>query len=142
MMKELKIPAIETNLPRVLSFIEEQLDARGCPAGIKAKINIAAEEIFVNIAHYAYGQKIGPVVIRLDWEEDSHKVVLTFIDQGIPFNPLESADPDISMPLKQRKKGGLGIWMVKKTMEGLRYKHVDGSNVLSFEKSLLPKREG
>lgn len=135
-MKELDIKATIENLEQVLSYVDEQLDAAGCTAKVKLQIDIAVEEIFVNIAHYAYHPEIGTATIRVEIEEEPLAVTMTFIDQGVPYDPLAKEDPDIKLPAEERRIGGLGIFMVKKSMDDVKYEYRDGSNILTLKKGL------
>lgn len=136
MIREKTFPAELEALDDVLGWIEEFLDEVGCPMKNTMQITVAAEEIFVNIAHYAYrGQeKQGSAFLTL--ENDSRGVSLTFADSGIKFNPLEKDDPDTSLSAEERKIGGLGIYMVKKTMDETGYRYEDGNNIFTIRKFL------
>ncbi|MDD3338827.1 MAG: ATP-binding protein, partial [Lachnospiraceae bacterium] len=112
-MKILTIEAKTENLEQVLRFVEEQLECYACPQKVVIKIDIAVEELFVNIAHYAYRSNEGNVSICMDVTENPLTAVITFIDRGIPYNPLARKDPDVTLSAEDRKIGGLGIYMVK-----------------------------
>lgn len=100
------------------------------------QIDVAVEELFVNIAQYAYAPGIGVATIRLEIQEDPFVVVITFIDNGIPYNPLAKEDPDITLSAEERPIGGLGIYMVKKSMDEVSYEYKDGQNILRIKKQL------
>ena len=136
-LKQLDVQAIDKNLPQVLAFIDEQLDAADCPKKIKIQIDLAVEEIFVNIAHYAYDPDIGTATVRVDVLGDPPSVDITFIDNGIPYDPLAKQDPNVKLPAKDRKIGGLGIFMVKKNMDDVKYEYIDGHNILTMKKGLI-----
>ena len=133
-MKEFKIEAITENLHSVLGFIDGQLELIGCPMKQQMQIDIAAEEIFVNIAHYAYAPETGEATIRVELCRDPSGVEITFIDRGVPYDPLAKPDPDVTLSAKERKIGGLGIFMVKKSMDEVRYEYLDGCNILTIKK--------
>lgn len=135
-MKELVIEAERENLPKVQAFIDEQLEAAGCPMPTQITIDVAAEEIFVNIASYAYSPETGPVTIQVAVQENPLTAKITFIDHGRPYNPLEKPDPDTTLRVRQRKKGGLGIYMVKQSMDRVDYEYQNGKNMLTIEKIL------
>ncbi|MBR4575974.1 MAG: ATP-binding protein [Clostridia bacterium] len=135
-MKELVIEAERKNLPKVQGFIDEQLEAASCPALTQIAIDVAVEEIFVNIASYAYSPEIGTVMIQVTVHEDPLSAKITLIDHGRPYNPLEKPDPDPTLTVRQRKKGGLGIYMVKQSMDKVNYEYRDGKNILTIEKIL------
>lgn len=135
-MKELIIEAKRENFERVMEFLNEQLEKTGCPKAVQRKLDVAAEEIFVNITSYAYEPETGDAVIRFCHKTEPDRIELTFIDEGIPYDPLKKEDPDISMPVMQRKIGGLGIYMVKKTMDDVRYERTEGKNILTIMKRM------
>ena len=135
-MKELIVEAKRENLLEVQSFIDEQLEEVGCPMTTQIAIDVAVEELFVNIASCAYEQGEGVAVVQVTVHEDPLSVEITFIDNGKPYDPLAKADPDISLSAKERKKGGLGIFMVKNTMDNVSYEYKDGKNVLTITKNL------
>jgi anti-sigma regulatory factor (Ser/Thr protein kinase) len=95
---------------------------------------VAAEEIFVNVASYAYTSGIGSVAIEVNFEEKPKAVAIRFIDSGIPYNPLEKEDPDVTLPAEKRGIGGLGVFMVKKSMDEVTYEYKDGKNHLTIRK--------
>ena len=138
-MKEFEIEAITENLSKVLAFVDEQLEAADCPMKIQMQIDIAVEEIFVNIAHYAYKSGTGKAVVRVETLPDPPSVDITFIDNGIPYDPLTKEDPDITLSAEERPIGGLGIFMVKKSMDDVRYEYLDGHNILTLKKGLFIK---
>lgn len=138
-MKELIIDALTDNLPQVLRFVDEQLEAANCPMKIQMQIDIAVEEIFVNIAHYAYDPEVGTATVRVALTPDPLSVDITFIDDGVPYDPLAKADPDITLSAEERQIGGLGIFMVKKCMDDVKYEYLDGHNILMLKKGLVEK---
>ena len=135
-MKELVIEAERTNLPKVQAFIDEQLEAVGCPMLTQTSIDIAVEELFVNIASYAYDSGIGTAIVQVTVNEEPLSVEITFIDNGKQYDPLAKPDPDTTLSAKQRKKGGLGIFMVKKSMDDVIYEYKEGKNILTIKKNL------
>lgn len=135
-MKELLIEAKDENLYQVLDFVNEQLDACECPPATKITVDIAVEEIFINIAHYAYNPEVGPATIRAEVIDEPLSVKLTFVDNGVPYDPLAKADPDITLSAEEREIGGLGIFMVKKSMDNVSYEYKDGQNILTIQKNL------
>lgn len=135
-MKELVIEAKRENLPEVQAFIDEQLEAVGCSMPTQIAIDVAVEELFVNIASYAYGQGEGVAMVQVTVHEDPLSVEITFIDNGEPYDPLAKPDPDTTLSVKERKKGGLGIFMVKNTMDNVSYEYKDGKNILTIKKNL------
>ena len=131
---ELTIPAEVEKLPEVLAFLEQHLEEAGCSMKAQMQLAIAAEEIFVNIAHYAYAPETGMATVRLEVSGEPKTAAVTFIDQGVPFDPLAKPDPDVTLAAEDRQIGGLGIYMTKKTMDDVRYAYQDGQNVLTLKK--------
>lgn len=135
-MKEITVSALIQNIQTVSEFVDEQLDALNCPMKARMQLNIAIDELFGNIAHYAYQPGTGPATVRVEVLEDPLSVILTFIDQGIPFNPLQTVDPDTSLSADERDIGGLGIYMVKKSMDEITYEYKNGQNILRIRKDI------
>ena len=135
-MKELVVEAKRENLLEVQSFIDEQLEEVGCPMTTQIAIDVAVEELFVNIASYAYDQGEGVAVVQVKVLQDPLSVEITFIDNGKQYDPLAKEDPDVTLSAKERKKGGLGIFMVKNTMDDVTYESKDGKNILTIKKNL------
>lgn len=135
-MKELNISATVENIPVVTAFVDEQLEALNCPLKAQMQIDIAIDELFGNIAQYAYNPDIGSATVRVEVSEDPLAVIITFIDGGIPYDPLKADDPDITLSAEDRPLGGLGIYMVKKSMDAITYEYRDGKNILSIKKKL------
>ena len=124
------------DIPVVTEFIEGELEKIGCPMKTVIQINIAIDEIYSNIVKYGYAQKPGPVTVKLIEKDDPHRIYVRFADEGIPYNPLVKEDPDTTLSAEERQIGGLGIYMVKKTMDDMRYKYENGQNVLTIQKIL------
>jgi len=135
-MKEIVVKSLTDNLDAVLEFVDSELEDRGCSAKTVIQINVAVEEIFVNIASYAYGADTGPATIRVELSENPDSVTITFIDCGIPYDPLAKPDPDTTLSAEEREIGGLGIFMVKKSMDEMNYEYKDGKNILTIKKNL------
>ena len=135
-MAEITVKASIDLLDEVLAFVDSQLEAVDCPMKTQMQIDIAVEEIFVNIARYAYTPGTGDAVILVDADALNRSVTVEFRDRGIPFNPLAKADPDITLAAEERQIGGLGIYMVKKSMDDVRYVYKDGQNVFMFTKKM------
>ena len=135
-MKELIIAATVENIETVTDFVNEQLEALDCPMKAQMQIDIAIDELFGNIAHYAYNPDVGDATVRVEVTEEPLAVVITFIDKGVPYDPLAKADPNITLSAEEREIGGLGIFMVKKTMDDIIYEYKDGQNILKIKKYL------
>ena len=133
---ELETEAVNENLQQVISFIEQHLDETGCQPKTKMQISVAAEEIFVNIANYAYAPERGKATVRVEVSEDPITVTITFIDNGKPFDPTKNAEPNVSLPAEERDIGGLGILMTKKMMDDVVYEYSEGRNILTLKKDI------
>lgn len=135
-MKELTIDATVENIQKVTSFVDEQLESLNCPVKAQLQIDIAIDELFGNIAHYAYNPEVGPATVRVDVLQDPLSVVVTFIDNGVAYDPLAREDPDVALTAEEREIGGLGIYMVKKSMDEISYEYKDGQNILRIKKEI------
>ena len=134
MMKEMTIDAAVENIPAVTAFVEEQLEQYNCPMKAQMQIDIAIDELFSNIAQYAYNPKTGKATVRVEVTENPMAVIITFIDNGVPYNPLAKTDPDVTLSADKREIGGLGIFMVRKSMDDVSYEYKDGKNRLTIRK--------
>ncbi len=134
--KELTLEASADNLERALAFADAELEAAGCSAKTKMQIDVAVEEIFVNIANYAYAPDTGSVTVRAETLSDPKRIRITFADGGVPYDPLSRPDPDVTLSAEERQIGGLGIFMVKKSMDDVSYEYRDGKNILTITKNL------
>ena len=136
-MKTITVPAVTEQLDVVLDFIQRELEQIDCPMKICNQIAIAAEEIFVNIANYAYRPDVGDATIRCQVRTSGQpQVTIEFLDSGKPYDPLKNADPDTTLSAEERDIGGLGIFMVKRLMDEVKYEYKDGKNILTIEKIL------
>lgn len=135
-MKELSINATVENIPTVTAFVDEQLEALGCPMKAQMQIDIAIDELFSNIAYYAYNPEVGPATVRVEVVENPLAVKISFIDHGKPYDPLAKADPDTTLGADERGVGGLGIYMVKKSMDEVSYAYKNGENILTIKKHI------
>ena len=134
--KELDIEAVEENLNKVMAYVDKNLEAVGCSMKAQMQIDIAVEEIFVNICKYAYHPDKGRATVRVEVLDEPVQVKITFIDHGKPYDPLQKDDPDVTLSAEDRQIGGLGIFMVKQTMDNVEYQYKDGSNILTLVKNL------
>ncbi|MCQ2436223.1 MAG: ATP-binding protein [Clostridia bacterium] len=133
-MAEITLDATVENIDRVTDFVDEILEDNLCPMRTVMQVNVAIDELFSNIAHYAYGSSVGQATVIADVSDGPRALSVTFIDGGVPYDPLAKADPDITLSAEERSIGGLGIFMVKKTMTDLKYEYKDGKNVLTMIK--------
>lgn len=136
---EIRIEALTENLQAVLAFVDGHLEEMGASMKAQMQIDVAVEELFVNIAHYAYAPDTGTAVIQVETDHDNDQVSITFTDTGKPYNPLEKPDPDVTLSAEERDIGGLGIFMVKKSMDDMRYEYKDGQNILTIVKKICPE---
>ena len=135
-MKEMTLPAVVENIAQVTDFVNAQLEEIGCPMKAQVQIDIAIDELFGNIAQYAYNPETGPATVRVEVSDAPISVTITFMDHGVPYDPLQKEDPDITLSAEERGTGGLGIFMVKKTMDEITYEYKDGQNILRIRKDI------
>ena len=133
---DLEIEAVQDNLAEVLSFLEEHLSTTDCSPKVRMQIQLAVEEIFVNISSYAYAPEKGKAIVRVEVSDAPVSVKITFIDHGVPYDPLANEDPDVTLPAEERRIGGLGVFMTKKLMDDVAYEYRDGQNILTLKKNL------
>ncbi|MGN0151234.1 MAG: ATP-binding protein [Wujia sp.] len=136
-IKEITVEASLDNLDNILEFIEDALDEASCPKKICMQLVLCMEEVFVNIASYAYEDQQGSCTIYLEtrYTETDGTITIEIVDSGVEFNPLEKEDPDITLSADEREIGGLGIFMVKKIMDMVEYSYQNKKNILKMEKS-------
>ena len=135
-MKDITVDATLDNLEVVQNFVSEELESQGCSMKVMMQIEIAVEEIYVNIVHYAYNPEIGKATIRCEVTDNPMQVIIQFLDSGVPFDPLAKEDADITLSAEEREIGGLGIFMVKQSMDEVSYEYTEGKNVLTIRKVL------
>ena len=133
-MKELRIEASLDNLDEVMQFVDQELEGADCPIRSMMQIDLAVEEIFVNIASYAYAPGKGEAVIRVNIAGNPKIAEICFIDSGVPYDPLAKEDPDVTLSAAEREIGGLGIFITKKSVDDISYEYRDGKNILSIKK--------
>ena len=129
-------PAKTESLNDVLGFVEETLEGFECPMKIQMAICVAIEEVFVNVAHYAYPEIGGDMTLHIGFDDASRTITFHMTDKGIPFDPLKKPDPDITLSAEEREIGGLGIFIAKKTMDSLSYAYENGENILTMIKKI------
>lgn len=134
--RELEVAAKTEKLEEVQAFVGSILEENDCSMKAQMAIEVSVEEIFVNIANYAYAPMTGTAVICVEVLDDPHGFSITFIDSGKPFNPLGKEDPDVTLSADERDIGGLGIYMTKKMMDDVSYEYKDGRNILRITKAL------
>jgi len=136
-VKELTVQATTENIQAVTEFVDRELEALDCPMRVQMQIEIAIDELFGNIAHYAYAPETGSATVQFGFEEEQRTAVITFIDSGKPYDPLTAEEPDTTLSAEEREIGGLGIFLVKKTMDDISYEYKDGKNILHIRKRLI-----
>ena len=136
MSNEITVNATVDNLTQVIDFIDAQLESAGCSMKPQMQVDIAVEELFVNVASYAYDGMEGEITIRFDVDRKNNTAVITLIDRGVPYDPLKKEDPDVSLSAEQRQIGGLGIFMVKKSMDSMEYRYENKCNIVTLRKKM------
>lgn len=135
-MKEWTVEATIGNIPVITEKIEAELEKLNCSGKAHRKINVALDELLNNIASYAYPQDTGSVTVQMRYNEKSETVSITLIDSGVAYNPLEKADPDVTLAAEDRPIGGLGILMVKKKTDGMECRREENQNILTIHKRI------
>jgi len=137
--QHLEVKADKDSFDEVMSFLSDTLEAAGCPPSMMKRIAIAAEEIFVNVASYAYDERAAmdgtdTMTVSCITDDEDNEVDITFIDHGVPYDPLAKEDPDITASVEERQIGGLGIFMVKEMMDEVAYSYDGRNNKLVIRK--------
>ena len=136
-MREMTVDATVEQIHAVTQFVNEQLEQLDCPVKVRYQVDVAIDELFGNIARYAYRPGVGPATVRVDVEEDPLSVIITFIDHGMPYDPVSADFEDTThLTAQERPIGGLGVFMVKKTMDNISYSYHDGQNILTIRKEI------
>ena len=131
-MKEQTFDAVIPNLMEVTLFIDEWLESLDCGMKAQTQIDLAVDELFTNIASYAYAPGSGEATIQLNFDEASRVASITFIDSGVPYDPLKKPDPDVTLSAEEREIGGLGIYMAKKATDKMEYRRENDRNILTI----------
>ncbi len=135
-VKELTVEAAVENVRQVTDFVDEQLESLDCPMKAQMQIDVAIDELFSNIARYAYDPETGPATVRVEVEREPLSVIITFIDHGKPFDPLSAKEPDVTASAEEREIGGLGLLLVRRTMDDVSYEYKNGQNILRIKKQI------
>ena len=135
-MKEITLDATIENIPRVTEWMDEALEKVGCAPRPLMQLHVVLDKAFSNIARYAYKQRKdrGSVTVRFEYDPETKTAAITFTDHGRPYNPLEKEDPDVTLSAEERNIGGLGIFLTKKLMDDISYRHENGANILCIRK--------
>lgn len=134
MKEKIVLSARVGSIPRAVEFVVGYLRSNNVVDGCADKIAIVVDEIFSNIASYAYKDEAEDVTIICSYVDSSREFTITFVDTGSEYNPLNTPEPDVTLPLEKRKIGGLGLFIVKKFMDKLIYKRKGNENVLVLKK--------
>ena len=136
-MASLSFPAKLNSIKPATEFLNKILEEAGCSQRDQNRLNIALDELMSNVARYAYAPGTeGDIKLSVDVKEDPKRVVLTLTDNGIPYDPLKKEDPDVTLSAEERDIGGLGIFIVKKFMDGITYNHINNQNIVTITKNL------
>lgn len=135
-MPERTFPAQDDALDDLIGFVEETLESLGCSMKLTISLCVALEEIFVNVAHYAYKDGCGDVSLSITHDEEKGSVIFEMSDRGVEFNPLKRPDPDVTLSADEREIGGLGIFITKKTMDSISYRYENEKNILTMIKMI------
>ena len=130
------LPATVENIGKITAFVEGRMEEKDCPLKQIMQVSMAVDEVMANVAMYAYAPGTGDVTVAVDFDDGSRTVSITFIDRGVAFDPPAKEDPDVTLPAEQRKIGGLGIFLVKKTMDDVAYRREGDKNVLCIKKKV------
>lgn len=133
-MDHLTLEASLKNTDRVLAFVNQYLEQLGCGMKTQMEIDLAVEELFVNIANYAYNPATGSATVEVETQPDPPTISITLADQGVPYNPLAKEDPELSPFIGERPIGGLGIFIAKNSMDHIEYAYEKGRNILNIKK--------
>lgn len=135
-MAEKTFKADEALLNDVTDYVEEELEKAGFTYKDILRLKVCIEEVFINIAHYAYENSDGIVDIGIEHDSVNNQVIFTFADSGLQFDPLAKEDPDVTLTAQERQIGGLGIFICKKIMDDIQYNYTDGKNILTMTKKI------
>ena len=130
------LPAAVENIGKITAFVEGKLEELDCPLKKTMEISVAVDEVIANVSMYAYTPGTGDITVRFGFDEESRTVSVTFIDSGVAFDPLQKEDQDVTLSAEERKIGGLGIFLVKKTMDEVTYQRDGDKNVLCIRKKI------
>ena len=133
-MAQMTFPATLDNIDAATDFMNGILESAGCPMRTQMKLAIALDELMSNVARYAYAPGTGDVTVCVKVPEAPRRAVVTLTDSGVPYDPLQKEDPDVTLSAEERGIGGLGIFIVKQSMDEMTYAYEDGRNVVTIVK--------
>lgn len=136
MKHEKTIQASLESIPEITGWVDQLLTKAGCTVKARRQIDVALDEILSNIARYAYPDGEGSMTVEIDLDEETGLLCLTFRDEGVPFDPLAKEEPDVTLGVRERAVGGLGIFLVKKMMDKVSYRREGKENILSLYKKV------
>lgn len=135
-MKEITLKATIENVRQITEWIDSELEKLDCSMKAQMQIDVAIDELVSNIARYAYGKETGEVTVQFRFDEAERAAEITFVDRGVAFDPLEKSEPDVTLSAEDRPVGGLGIFLVRKTMDRMDYRRENGRNILTVKKKI------
>lgn len=135
------MPAELENLPAVMGFVEDALDAARVPMKEKMQLILAVEELCANVVNHATAPGEGKMTVRIEMRGDPSEAIVRILDDGAPFDPLAAEDPDVTLPEGERGIGGLGIFLAKKNVDQMTYEYRDGQNILTLRKTFHEERD-
>ena len=135
-MAQMTFPATLENIEAATDFMNGILESADCPMRTQMKLAVALDELMSNVARYAYAPGTGDVTVSVEVLEDPKRAVITLTDSGVPYDPLQKEDPDVTLSAEERNIGGLGIYIVKQSMDSMTYEYRDGQNVLTIVKNI------
>ena len=135
-MPKITLPATFENIETATEFINAILEGADCSMKAQMQLDIALDELISNVVRYAYTPETGNITVSIEILEEPRRAVLTLTDEGIPYDPMQKEDPDITLPAEERSIGGLGIYIVKKSMDEMTYKYNDGKNIVTIIKNI------
>lgn len=141
-MSEITVLAIIEKLDTVMQFVDHHLETANCSQMVIGQVELAVEEIYTNIANYAYHPEHGTAKIHCEVKGEPLQIIIGFSDEGKPYNPLERKTPDMTAGVEEREIGGLGIFLVRKMMDEVEYQFVDGKNILTIRKNVEQRGTG
>ena len=133
-MPKITLPAAIENIETATDFINGILERADCPMRTRMQLDIALDELMSNVAMYAYAPETGDVTVALKILDNPRRAVLTITDKGVPYDPLQKEDPDVTLSADEREIGGLGIFIVKQSMDDMTYAYKDGKNIVTIVK--------
>ncbi|MBQ6067544.1 MAG: ATP-binding protein [Clostridia bacterium] len=133
-MPWITLPAVLESIEIATDFMDDILNNAGCPSRARIQLDIALDELMSNVARYAYAPETGEVTVSVSIRKDPRRAVITLTDSGVPYDPLQTKDPDVTLTAEERPIGGLGIFIVKQSMDDVIYDYRNGQNIVTIVK--------